>query len=61
MAKTSTITSLDTREARMVILLAGDVIAELATDEIRACACECAIDESCYSCNDCNDEPECAC
>lgn len=61
MANTSTITAINTSKAKMVILLAGNVITELATDEIRACGCECAIDESCYSCNDCNDEPECAC
>lgn len=61
MANTSAMTAIDTSRARIVILLAGTVVTELATEEIRACACECAIDESCYSCNDCDDDPECAC
>lgn len=61
MAGTSAATAVDTSKAKMVILVAGNVITELAFDELRACACECACDESCYSCNDCDDDPECAC
>lgn len=61
MASMRATTAVDTSKARMVILIAGNVITELAADDLRACACECACDESCYSCNDCYDYPECAC
>lgn len=50
-----------TDAAVMIILVAGNVVTDISSNDIRACACECACDESCYSCNDCNDSPECAC
>ena len=47
--------------AIMIILVAGTAITEISSDYIVAGGCECAQDEGCYSCNDCNDSPECAC
>lgn len=47
--------------ATMIILVAGSVITDISSNVIRACGCECACDEGCYSCHDCNDSPECAC
>lgn len=62
MASTSNATAVDVSKAKMIVLLVGSVVNELALNEVRACACECACDESCYSCHDyCYDDNECAC
>ena len=47
----------------VVILAEGNAIdLDCMSDEIRACACECACDGACFDCSDCDDSgPDCAC
>lgn len=46
----------------IAILFEGLAISkDFLSEEIRACACECACDGACYECNDCDDGPDCAC
>ena len=47
----------------VIILVEGGAVGkDYLSEEIRACACECACDGACYECNDCVDEgPHCAC